>query len=352
LRAPYLLLTENESTSGTDMLKVCIFGGGAIGGYIAAHLARAGQCEVSVVARGATLAAIRAQGLRVRTPAGEIDARVNAVADARELGPQDYVFVTLKAHQFDAALADIATLMDARTAILPPTTGIPYYYFHGAPGPFSGHRLDEIDPGARQWRALPPAQVLGCVHWIGAHVVAPGVIAQDGERAGCPVGELDGQASARVTRLAALLSESGIPSRVNGDIRAAIWTKFVNSLCWNPVALLTGATLGAMSDAPDIVPLVETMMREADALAARLELTIGPQPAKRIATTLSARHHKMSMLQDFEAGRPLELEPLARSLRAVARLAGQRTPALDTVLALAALRAQTFHSHRNEELAS
>lgn len=115
--------------SGTDMLKVCIFGGGAIGGYIAAHLARAGQCELSVVARGATLAAIRAQGLRVRTPSGEIHANVHATADARELGRQDYIFVTLKAHQFDAALDDIAALMDEHTTVLPPTTGIPYYFF-------------------------------------------------------------------------------------------------------------------------------------------------------------------------------------------------------------------------------
>jgi 2-dehydropantoate 2-reductase len=334
------------------MLKVCIFGGGAIGGYIAAHLARAGQCEVSVVARGATLDAIRARGLQARTPAGVIEVRVNAVADARELGRQDYVFVTLKAHQFDAALDDIAALMDEHTAILPPTTGIPYYFFHGLQGPFGGRQLDDIDPGGRQWRALPPAQVIGCVHWIGAHVVEPGVIAQDGERAGCPVGELDGGASERVTRLAALLSESGIPSKVSGDIRAAIWTKFVNSLCWNPVALLTEATLGEMSDAAGVVPLVRTMMREADALAARLALTIGPEPEKRIATTLSARHHKMSMLQDLEAGRPLELEPLVRSLRAVARLAGEPTPTLDTVLALAGLRAGAIHPHRNQEQVS
>jgi 2-dehydropantoate 2-reductase len=338
--------------SGTDMLKVCIFGSGAIGGYIAAHLARAGQCEVSVVARGATLAAIRAQGLRVRTPSGEIHAKVHATADARELGRQDYIFVTLKAHQFDAALDDIAALMDEHTTVLPPTTGIPYYFFHGMAGPVDGHRLDDIDPGARQWGALPPSQVLGCVHWIGAHAIAPGVIAQDGEKAGCPVGELDGQPSERVTRLAALLDESGIPSRVSDDIRAAIWTKFVNSLCWNPVAILTGATLGAMSEAPGIVPLVDTMMREADAIAAHVGLKLGPPPEKRIATTLSARDHKMSMLQDLEAGRPLELEPLVRSLRAVARLANLSTPTLDTVLALAALRARIHHSTRQEQQAS
>ncbi|WP_322057041.1 2-dehydropantoate 2-reductase [Paraburkholderia sp. J63] len=334
------------------MLKVCIFGGGAIGGYIAAHLARAQQCEVSVVARGATLEAIRAQGLRVATPGGTIAARVKAVADARELGVQDYVFITLKAHQLDAALEDIAALMDERTTVLPPTTGIPYYFFHGLP--FEGRapgaaQLPELDPGGRQGRALPPSQVLGCVHWIGAHTIEPGVIAQDGDKAGCPVGELDGSASGRVTRLAALLNESGIASKVSGDIRSAIWTKFVNSLCWNPVAVLTQATLGEMRDAPGVVPLVRTLMHEADALAVRLGVKPGPEPDRRIATTLSAPNHKMSMLQDLEAGRPLELEPLVRSLRAVARLAGADAPTLDTVLALASLRAQARLPHRKEE---
>ncbi|WP_051481590.1 ketopantoate reductase family protein [Paraburkholderia nodosa] len=336
------------------MLKVCIFGGGAIGGYIAAHLARAGQCEVSVVARGATLAALRTKGLRVHTPAGVVAARVNAVADARELGVQDYVFITLKAHQLDAALDDIAALMDEHTTVLPPTTGIPYYFFHGLSP--EGHlggaaQLSEIDPGGRQWRTLPPAQVLGCVHWIGAHVIEPGVIAQDGDKAGCPIGELDGSASERVTRLTSLLSESGIASKTSSDIRSAIWTKFVNSLCWNPVALLTQATLGEMRDAPGVVPLVRTMMQEADALAQRLGIKPGPEPERRIATTLSAPHHKMSMLQDFEAGRPLELGPLVRSLRAVARLAGSSASTLDTVLALASLRAQACVHHRNEEFA-
>jgi 2-dehydropantoate 2-reductase len=323
------------------MLKVCIFGGGAIGGYIAGHLARAKQCEVSVVARGKTLDAIRANGIRIVTPSEDFTVHVNACSDTHELGVQDYIFLTLKAHQIDDALDQIAPLMDSHTVVLPPTTGIPYYFFHNWRGEFKNRQMLRIDPEGRQWRALPPSQVLGCVYWIGAHSIGPGVISQDGAKAGCPIGELDGSHSKRATRLSELLTASGIAARVNDDIRAAIWIKFVNSLCWNPVAVLTQGTLGEMCDAGNVVPVVKAMMLEADSIALQLGVNIGPEPEKRIAMTLSARHHKMSMLQDLEAGRPLELDALEQSLRAVRELTDLTTPVLDAVLALARLRAQT-----------
>ena len=320
-----------------NVTKVCVFGGGAIGGYIAGHLARKGDCDVSLVARGETLEAIRSDGIRVVTPDGSFAAPVRAVADTRELGAQDYVFLTLKAHQLDAALGDIVRLVDGRTAVIPPTTGIPYYFFHGADGDLRDRQMPLVDPGGRQWAALPPAQAIGCVYWIGAHVERPGVVAQDGAKAGCPVGELDGSGSERVTRLAALLTESGIPSKVNGDVRGAIWLKFVNSLCWNPVAMLTLASVGAV--ATDAGHVLRAMMTEADALAAALGVTVRQPPEKRIALTASAPAHKMSMLQDLEAGRALELDVLDTSLRALREIADVRTPVLDAVLALARLRA-------------
>lgn len=322
------------------MLKVCIFGGGAIGGHVAAHLARAGLCEVSVVARGRTLQAIRDNGLTVTTPAGTFTVQVRATDNPAELGVQDYVFLTLKAHQVDEALPQIACLMDERTVVLPPTTGIPYYFFHDWPGALKDRPLPDIDPQGRQWAAIPPRQVLGCVYWIGAHSTGPGVVVQDGAKAGMPIGELDGSRSERVVRLSELLGASGIEAKVNDNIRAAIWMKFVNSLCWNPVAVLTLATLGAMGRDPDVMRIVEAMMNEADAVAAHLGLTIPQPPARRIAMTISAANHKMSMLQDLEHSRPLELGALAQSLHALRALTSLATPTLDTVLALANLRAE------------
>lgn len=326
------------------MLKVCIFGGGAIGGHIAGHLARAGLCEVSVIARGKVLDAIRKRGLRVQTPEADFTVAVRATDDPSELGVQDYVFLTLKAHQVDAALDRIKPLIGAHTVVLPPTTGIPYYFFHQADGAFRDRQLPRLDPGGRQWRAIPPSQVLGCVYWIGAHSIEPGVIAQDGPKAGVPIGELDGSRSARAEKLAELLSASGIASRLNGDIRAAIWVKFVNSLCWNPVAVLTLATLGQMERAGNVVPIVQRMMEEADLVASTLGLRIPQSPGKRIAMTLSATNHKMSMLQDLEHGRPLELGALEESIQAMSELAGIETPTLDQVLALTKLRAQALSS--------
>jgi 2-dehydropantoate 2-reductase len=325
--------------------KVCVFGSGAIGGYIAGHLAQAAQCEVSVVARGANLEAIRTSGLRVVTPEGEISTRVRAVDDPGELGVQDYIFLTLKAHQLDSALDSLACLVGEQTSIIPPTTGIPYYFFHGAQGALRDRQMPLVDPGGRQWAVLPPSQVLGCVYWIGAHSPEPGVVMQDGAKAGCPVGELDGSHSERVVQLATLLADGGIPSKVNDDIRGAIWLKFVNSLCWNPVAVLTLARIGEIADS-SVIHVVRNMMSEADNLARHLGVRVKQPPEKRIALTASATHHKMSMLQDLESGRPLELDVLDRSLGALKEIAGLETPTLDSVIALAKLRAASLAGSR------
>lgn len=316
-------------------------GAGAIGGYIAGHLARAARAEVSVVARGRTLAALHATGLHVTTPRETFSVAVNAVDDPRALGPQDYVFLTLKAHQVDSVLDTIAPLIGTGTTVLPPTTGIPYYFFYGQKGAVADSRLTPLDPDDRHWRAMPPAQALGVAYWIGAHSPEPGYVVQDGERAACPVGEIDGSRSERVVRLSELLGEAGIYAPVRENIRGDIWVKFVNSLCWNPVAVLTLARLGEMAEAMSVLPVVRTMMEEADAIGRQLGVDIPQAPDKRIAVTLGAGAHKMSMLQDLEYGRPLELDVLARSIDALRTLAAAPTPTIDTVLALAQLRARS-----------
>jgi 2-dehydropantoate 2-reductase len=323
-------------------MKVCIYGGGAIGGYIAGHLARAGECEVSVVARGKTLEAIRSRGLSVTTPQGSFTVYPRATDNAAELGPQDYVFITLKAQQFGAALEQIAPLLGAHTAVIPPTTGIPYWFFHQLIGPYRDRQLDAIDRGGRQWSAFHPSRVIGCVYWIGAHSNAPGCVAQDGAQASCPIGEPDGSESERVTRLAALLTNGGINSRVKRDIRGDIWVKAINSLCWNPVAALTLARMGEIGALPEAVELIRSMMVEADAVGMALGMAVPYTPEKRITVTLSAPAHKMSMLQDMEAGRQLEWGAIEASFRAVRDLSAIATPTLDTVMALMKLRAGTY----------
>lgn len=330
-------------------MKICLFGAGAIGCYLAGHLAQVPGCTVSVIARGAQLDALRRNGVVVRTPRGEIAARVAATDRPEDLGPQDYVFVTLKSNQVPAVLDRFAALLGPDTAVLPPTTGIPYWFFDGAAA--GGHRLPRVDPGDRQRAAIAPSRVLGCVYWMPVEVVAPGVVRQHGTRGSYPVGEPDGSRSPRVLRLAEAMQAGGLEAPVSPDIRAEIWMKAVSSLCWNPVAVLTRAALGQIGAAPDLVRTVRQMMLEADAMAARLGVRPSQPVEARMQLAMDAGTHRMSMLQDLERGRPLEFDIVKDSFDDVRALAGIPTPTLDLVMSLMTLRAQTAAEERTRAAA-
>ncbi|TMH02306.1 MAG: 2-dehydropantoate 2-reductase, partial [Betaproteobacteria bacterium] len=321
-------------------MKLCIFGAGAIGGYLATHLAQVDGLEVSVVARGEHLAAIRRNGLAIESPRGTLRARVRATDRPQELGAQDVVILALKSHQVTPALDGAQALLGPHTAVVPPTTGIPYWYFHGLPGPHRNRQIERLDPQGRQWQALPPERVIGCVYWVASEVTAPGVIHHDGSLSRFPIGEPDGSSSERVLRLAAALQGAGLDAPVVPDIRAWIWAKMISSLCWNPVATLTLATLSEMNARPEVVAIVRSMMSEADALAQRLGVQQMPiSIEQRITAARNAGDHKMSMLQDLERGRALELDVLVDSIEAMREIAQSPTPTIDTVYALLRLRA-------------
>lgn len=321
-------------------MNICIYGAGAIGGYLATHLAQAEGVTVSVVARGAHLAAIRANGLAVESPRGTLRARVQASDDPAALGVQDVVILALKSHQVMAALDGVQALLGPHTAVVPPTTGIPYWYFHDLPGPFNNRQVERLDPGGRQWRALAPERVIGCVYWVASEVTAPGIIHHDGALSRFPLGEPDGSSSERLTRLAGAMHAAGLDAPVVPDIRAWIWAKMISSLCWNPVATLTLGTLSEMNARPEVVAIVRAMMTEADALARQLGVEKMPITIdERIAAARNAGDHRMSMLQDLERGRPLELDVLVDSIEAMREIARTPTPTIDTVYALLKLRA-------------
>lgn len=330
-------------------MKLCIFGAGAIGGYLAAHLAGVDGIELSLVARGAHLEAIRRDGLRLLSPQGERCVRVRATDNPAELGPQDLVLLALKSHQVTPALRQIGALLGPQTAVMPPTTGIPYWYFHGVKGPFENQRLERLDPQGRQWAALAPERVLGCVYWVASEVTAPGVIHHDGSLSRFPIGEPDGSDSPRLRRVAEALRAAGLEAPVVPDIRAWIWAKMISSLCWNPVAVLTHATLAEMNARPEIVAIVRRMMAEADTLALRLGVQRMPISIdERIAAARQAGAHKMSMLQDLERGRALEIDVLLDSIDAMKELVRAETPTLDDIYALLKLRARKASSTRDQ----
>ncbi len=327
-------------------MKCCIFGAGAIGGYLAAHLAQVSGVELSVVARGKHLEAIQRDGLHLVTPQGERTVRIRATDRAADLGPQDLVIIALKSHQVTQALPELAALMGPETALMPPTTGIPYWYFYGLPGPFENQRLESLDPAGRQWTGLAPERVLGCVYWVATEVTAPGVIHHDGSLSRFPIGEPDGSNSLRITRLAQMFKAAGLDAPIVPDIRAWIWAKMISSLCWNPVAVLTTGTLSEMNAKQDVVAIVRRMMVEADTLASRLGVEKMPISIDdRIAAARNAGNHKMSMLQDVERGRPLEIDVLLDSVAAMKALAKTDTPNIDDIYALLKLRAHKLQLH-------
>jgi len=327
------------------MTRICFLGGGAIGGILAGHLATVASLEVSLVGRRPMVEAIRRDGLRVLSTAGEIHSRPHAVERTEELGPQDYVFLTVKAQQMDSVLPSLPPLLGPETVVLPPTTGIPYWFFHGIEGEFRDRRLERIDPGGRHWAAIDPARVLGVVYWTAAEVVAPGVVRHHRERPNCPIGEPNGSLSERALRLGRAMEASGINAPVSTRIRDEIWIKMVNSLCWNPVACLTLARNREIAASPEAFATVRRMMEEADAVGERLGLSI-PVPIEERLRLTGATAHRMSMLQDLERGRPLEFEVLAASHAEMRALAGLPTPTLDTVYGLMALRAAAHDRSR------
>jgi len=325
-------------------MKICIYGAGAIGGIIGAHLARVKGVDVSLIARGAHLAAIRRNGLRLISPSEDFTVHLRATDDPAELGPQDYVIVTLKTHQYLAALDDIVPLLGPGTALIPPTTGVPYWFFHKLGGPFDGSRLKRSDPDGRQWSLFEPGRALGCAYWAGGKVPAPGVAQLENEPCYLPLGEPDGSNSQRVMALSQAMGEAGLKAPVKSDIRAELWTKMINSLTWNPIAVLTLASNGEIGQSPRAVEIARRMMTEAEEVAMRFGATMATPKEKRIAFTLGLSHHKMSMLADLEAGKPLEIDALADSIADLGELAGVATPTIDMMLALVKLRASTAHA--------
>jgi len=322
-------------------MKICIFGAGAIGSLIAAHLVQSGRCEVSVIARGANLEEIKRSGIRAITPKGEIAARVRAVENPSELPPQDYVILSLKTHQLDAALEPLQALLHENTAVLPPTTSIPYEFFHEFEGRFKNRRLPRIDPGDRQWKLIDPVRVLGCLYWIPAEMVSPGVVLQHGPFAACPLGEPNGIKSDRVKRLSDAMEAGGLTAPARANIRSEIWMKMVSSLGWSPFAVLAQATYGEIGEVPEVVDIARRLMSEVDAIGQELGVEITTSLEQRMKVALDAPAFKFSMLQDLERGKPLEFDAIHTSICEMRDLGGIPTPMLDILLPLLVLRART-----------
>ena len=325
-------------------MKVCIFGAGAIGGFLAAQLARS-EAELSLVARGPHLQAMRANGLRLLIEGEERVARVRCTDDPSMLGPQDCVIVTLKAQQIAAAAASIASLFHRDTFVVTAYNGLPYWFFANARVTLAGAKLRGIDPDGRQARLLGVERAIGCVVLPAAEVIAPGVI-RHVSGSTFPIGEPSGERTPRLSRLQELFVGGGIKAPLRDDIRDEIWLKLWGNLCLNPLSALTHATLDVLTADPATRALCRAMMLEAQVIGERLGLRLRVDVERRLDAAGAVGAHKMSMLQDLERGREMEVEPLVGVVQELGRLTGVPTPTLDVVLALIRQRAQVAATER------
>jgi 2-dehydropantoate 2-reductase len=324
-------------------MKFAIIGAGAIGGYVGAYLARAGE-EVVLVARGPQLRAIQAGGIRVRLQTEEFSARPRAVEDPAEIGPVDAVLLTVKAHSLAPIAPRLAPLIGADTPVVTAQNGIPWWYFERHGGRHEGTRLESVDPGGILARTIPARNVVGCVVYCSTIVAEPGVIEHiEGNR--FSIGELDGARTERCQRIADALQKAGLKCPIRTRIRHDIWVKLLGNLAFNPISALTRATLDRILEEPDTRALARAMMEEGEAVARALGVELDISIDRRMEGAARVGVHKTSMLQDVEAGRPLELESIAGAVVELAGILGIPVPHTRAVYACTKLLAKWSCSH-------
>jgi len=325
-------------------MRICVVGAGAIGGLLAARLALAGE-DVTAVDRGAHVAALRKSGLRLLWADGRafVATRVRATESIDEAGEQDVVILAVKAHDLAAVAPHLRGLLGPETTIVTVQNGIPWWYFHRHGGVLEGRRLESLDPHGVLAAHVDADRIVGCVVYPAAAVVEPGVVRHvEGDR--FPLGELDGRETERVKRLHDALVNAGLRSRVLDDVRAEIWLKAWGNLSFNPISALTRATLEAICRFGETRTLAAAMMREAQAIAAKLGVHFRRTIEERIAGAESVGAHKTSMLQDLELGRPLEVEATIGAVVELGRITGTPAPCIEAVHACVKLLDRTSTS--------
>ncbi|MEL6681776.1 MAG: 2-dehydropantoate 2-reductase [Pseudomonadota bacterium] len=321
-------------------MKICIFGAGAIGGYMGVKLAQAGA-DVSLVARGPHLAAMKDKGLTlIEEDKDPVTVPVTASDNPADLGPQDYVIVTLKAHSVPPIVDKMQPLIGEETTIVSGVNGVPWWYFHNIGTELEGTRLKTVDPGDAQWDGFGPDRVLGCVVYPAAEVSEPGTIKHiEGNR--FSLGEPDGSKSDRAMALSKALSAAGLKAPVRPRLRDEIWVKLWGNLSFNPISALTHATLDVLCTDPGTRAVARGMMVEAQEIAEKLGVKFPIDVDRRIDGGAAVGAHRTSMLQDLDAGRPIEIDALVGSVQELGRVTQTPTPTIDTVLALIQLRGRS-----------
>jgi 2-dehydropantoate 2-reductase len=320
-------------------MKVCIYGAGAIGGWIGVKLAQAG-CDLSVVARGATLQALQQSGLRLQLQGGEATwVKVRANASPADFGVQDLVIVAVKAPAMAEVAKAIAPLLGPKTVVLTAMNGVPWWFFEGFGGRYAGTRLKSVDADGSIAQAVPARHIIGCVVHASFSLDGPGQVRQHfGNK--LIIGEPSGEKTPRVRELAALLERAGFEAVLSDQIQKDVWYKLWGNMTMNPISAITGATTDRVLDDELVVGFIHTVMLEAKEIGARIGIPIDQSPEDRHVVTRKLGAFKTSMLQDVEAGKAVELDALVTVVKELGELTGVPTPYTDALLGLARLHAK------------
>ena len=319
-------------------MRICIYGAGAIGAWLGAQMSLSGE-DVTLIARGPHLNAMKKNGVKVLINEQEITAFPKCVQDPRDAGPQDYVFISVKSYSLNEIIQNINHLFDKNTTVITGINGIPWWYFYKLKGPYENHNLKAIDPDGKIWKTIDPKRAIGCVVYPAAEIMSPGIIKQiEGDR--FILGEPDGGKTDRVNIFCNALQKSGFTSRVRTNIRNDIWVKLWGNLCFNPISVLTQATLDLVAGEEGTANICRLMMQESQEIGEKLGINFRVDKERRLRGGAEVGPHKTSMLQDLESKKPMEIDALITSVKELGELVKVPTPTIDIILALIQQRAR------------
>ena len=311
-------------------MKICIVGAGATGGYLGFKLINAGF-DVSLVARGAHLKAMKNKGLTIIENDKEISCFPKCSESMSDLGKMDYIFITLKAYSIPGLVYEISTMFKDNTAVITAYNGIPWWYFYNIEGSFKNYRIKCIDPNNIQWNTITPERIIGCVVYPATEIIEPGVIKHiEGNR--FSLGEPGGMQTERILTLGKALVKAGIKAPIRSNLREEIWTKLIGNLAFNPLSVISGKTLDILASQHEYRTIAYEAMQEANLIINQLGIKLKISIDQRIEGAAKVGAHKTSMLQDYEKGKELELDSLVVSIKEIGNLLGIKTPTIDMIL--------------------
>ena len=311
-------------------MKICIVGAGATGGYLGVKLINAGF-DVSLVARGAHLTAMKKKGLTLIENDKEITCSPKCSDSMKELGKMDFIFITLKAYSINGLVEEISTMFDENTSVISAYNGIPWWYFFGAEGQFKNYRIKCIDPENIQWNVITPERIIGCVVYPATEIIEPGVIKHiEGNR--FSLGEPNGAQTERISRISKAMARADLKAPVRKNIRQEIWMKLIGNLAFNPLSVITEETLDVLLLNEENKKTAYEAMKEATSIMDKLNVPMSISIDQRIEGAAKVGSHKTSMLQDYERGKELELDALVVAVKEIADILGIKTPTIDRIL--------------------